>query len=79
MTERQRQVAELVSAFNKNKAQPCKENLEALFEVIEQVELEDMLIPLLELAFEAITQYALNIGEPSEAVIESMRRVPSMS
>lgn len=79
MTERQRQVTELVGAFNRNKTTPCKENLEALFEVIEQVELEDVLIPVLELAFEAIQQYALNIGEPSEAVIQGMRRVPALS
>lgn len=79
MTERQRDMKDLLRAFFKSKREPTKENLDALVEVVGRVNLDKVLMPVLEMAYEAIDQYALTMGQCSDEVIEGMERVPALN
>lgn len=79
MTERQRDMKDLLRAFFKSKREPTKENLDAFVEVVERVNLDKVLMPVLEVAYEAIDQYALNMGQRSDDVIDDMQRIPALN
>lgn len=70
---------DLLRAFFKSKREPTKENLDAFVEVVERVNLDKVLMPVLEVAYEAIDQYALNMGQRSDDVIDDMQRIPALN
>ncbi len=76
MTKKRQQVQELVTAFVTNKQSPNEINLDGLFAVIDNIDAVEVLIPVLEIAYEAIGNLAETLGCGTEEIITGMRRMP---
>lgn len=77
MTAKRQAIKELVAAFGLNRREPNSDNLDALFECIDGIEdAKELLVPMLEIAHEAVEVAASATGQTFDDVIAGLRRMP---
>lgn len=77
MTNKRQAVQALVAAFATNKQDPTPDNLDALFDTIDAVDASEALVPVLEIAYEAIDKVVAATDATHDDVVADMRRIPS--
>lgn len=77
MTNKRQAVQALVAAFTTNKQDPTPDNLDALFDTIGTMDASEALVPVLEIAYEAIDKVVAATDATHDDVVADMRRLPS--
>lgn len=78
MTQRTEQTGKLLTAYFQNKDNPTAENMEALFDVIGEVDASAVLFPVLEIAYELADEIAIGNGVMTADYIRNCRAVTTI-